>query len=296
MSEETIINIEKYRFRIKENISNNRDGIIYSYNFKIGGNYSDCVNVSVSYDTNGKPIMAKIPTLVYDSECSLTEPLDKGEGTIVMIKTLLRHIKNKVPEINEFVFEDKSNIECGTEDEQYRKRYRKRGTHTVPVALYYFSLAFNGITWYEKHFNAYQLDSAIHKEYRKKVKELLTDKNQKPSFNEFLCIAQPPTKYLNELQSLYEKADTYGQFFKSIPKNDRCRLVREWISTFMEHYLKGVFKCTDWVIDVRKMDDKVIINQNGGNGTRKKGKSTKSSYYCPKGKIRLSFEQKDTGA
>jgi hypothetical protein len=61
----------------------------------------------------------------------------------------------------------------------------------------------------------------------------------------------------------------------------------------MEHYLKDVFKNKDWVIDVRIMDKK--FNKNKYGGTRKKTNSIKKSYYCPEGKIRLSFEQRDMG-
>ncbi len=92
---EEIVNVDKYRFIIKDNILSNREGIIYSRNFKIGAKYEDCVNVSIAYDEKGNPISAKIPTLVYDSECSSNAPLDRGEGTIVMIKTILRHINKK---------------------------------------------------------------------------------------------------------------------------------------------------------------------------------------------------------
>ncbi len=297
MTTETII-IGKYQFIIKDNISINEDGLVYNRNFKIGGDYEDCVNVSIKYDTNGKAISAKIPTLVYDEECSSGAPLDRGEGTIIMIKTLLRYINNKIPEINEFVFEDKSNIECGTEEEKHQKRRRKRGTYARPLVLYYFSIAFNCVTWYEKHFNAYQKDLIQHNKYRVLVKDLLKKEKMKPSFNEFLLIAQPPMKYLEELKSLYEKSNTYGEFFSSIPKDDRCRLVRDWLPTFMEHYLKDVFKNTDWVIDVKKMDKKIEYCSNNNN-TRKKGGNRsikKNKYYCPLGRVRLSFKDIDMGA
>ncbi len=292
MSDGTIVDIGKYKFRIKENILRNRDDEVYCYNFQISGNYSDCVNVSVSYDDKGNPISAKIPTLVYDSECSLAAPLDRGEGTIQIIKALLLYINEKLPTINEFIFEDKSNIECGTEEEKYQKRRRKRGTHAVPIPLYYFSIAFNNITWYEKHFRAYQQDLSLHREYRQRVKALMGKAAEKPSFNDFLRIAQPPVKYIDELEALYKKSSTYGEFFSSMSKDDRCRLVRDWIITFMEYYLKGVFKNTDWVIDVRKMN-KTNTNQYGG--TRKKSHHSKN-YYCPRGHIRLSFEHKDSGS
>ena len=50
MTEEILINEGKYRFKIVSNQLKNKDGEIYCYSFKIGGNYSDCVNVSISYD------------------------------------------------------------------------------------------------------------------------------------------------------------------------------------------------------------------------------------------------------
>ena len=312
MTSETI-NIGKYSFNINDNISKTQEGLIYSRNFQIGGKYSDCVNVSIKYGSNGKAISAKIPTLVYNEDCSLTTPLDRGEGTVLMIKTLLKYINNKIPEINEFVFEDKSNIEyyalapscaldgtsaeCGTDEEKHQKRRRKPGTYARPLVLYYFSIAFNCVTWYEKHFNAYQYDLKQHSMYRMRVKDLLKNKEMKPSFNEFLLIAQPPMKYLEELKILYETTKTYGEFFSSIPKDDRCHLIREWLPTFMEHYLKDVFKNTDWVIDVKKMDEKIV--QCGGSITRKKGGNRtikKNKYYCPLGRIKLSFEHKDMGA
>ncbi len=292
-----IINIGKYKFNIKDNIQKTPDGQIYSRNFQIGGKYSDCVNVSISYNKDSKPISAKIPTLVYDEECSLTSPLDRGEGTIIMIKTLLRYVNAKVPEINEFVFEDNSNIECGADEEKYQKRTRKRGTYARPVALYYFSIAFNGITWYEKHFNAYQQDLIVYKAYRERISEILHDTKIKPTFNDFLRIAQPPMKYINELNKLYEEASTYGGFFNSIPKQDRCRLVREWIPTFMEYYLKGLFKNTDWVIDVRKMDNNSDGNYTKLDNTKKNNtRKNKVRYYCPIGRVRLTFEKNDMGA
>jgi hypothetical protein len=284
----------KYKFIIRDNPSYSSEGVLYSRSFQIGGNYSDCVNVSIKYDESNRPISAKIPTLVYDEECSLSAVLDRGQGTILMIKTLLKYIKDKIPEINEFVFEDKSNIECATDEEKRQKRHRKRGTYARPLVLYYFSIAFNCVTWYEKHFNAYQQDSMIHGAYRARVKELLKDEKMKPSFNDFLRIAQPPMKYLDELKILYERTGTYGEFFNSIPNEDRCRLVRDWISTFMEHYLNGVFKNTDWVIDVRKMDK----GHDTCDGTRKRGGGTrvkKRRYYLPMGRIRLAYNYKDMG-
>ena len=96
------------------------------------------------------------------------------------------------------------------------------------------------------------------------------------------------------MNHFYENAETYGDFFNSIPKEDRCRLVREWIGTFMEYYLNGFFFNTNWLIDVTNMNYLQKMNQKGG--TRKKNKIQKSSYYCPLTRIHLSKDMFDIGA
>jgi len=312
---ERITNMEvgKYKFRIIDN-EDKRDGIPYSRGFKIGGTcvpeerlspglspggteYSDCVNVSITYDVYGTPISAKIPTLVYVPECSFTAPLERGEGSITIIKTLLRHVNKELPTITTFEFEDMSTIECGTEEEQHQKRRRKKGTYAVPVTLYYFSIAFNGITWYEKHFNAYYKSPEDHKKYRKQISNFLTMQQMMP-FIEFLTIAKPSEKIKNELEPLYTNATTYGAFFDSISYEHRCRLVRDWIAPFMSHCLKGVFFNDGWMIDVAKMDIPPTIParrpHRQGAGTRKK--SRRATYYIPKGNINLARILHDVGA
>jgi hypothetical protein len=142
----TFINVGKYKFQIIDNTLSSR-GQIYCRSFKIGGNQSDCVNVSITYNQN-QPISASIPHILYDPDCSINIPLDRGQGSVVMIKTLLQHIHRQIPTITEVSFEDKSNIECATDYEIQKKgsRFRKRGTNVYPIPLYYFSIALNGET------------------------------------------------------------------------------------------------------------------------------------------------------
>ena len=283
---------EPYRFRVIDN-TEVEHGIIYSRNFKIGGNYADCVNVSVMYKDN-QPYSAKIQTLVSDPECSLDKPLDKGEGSILMIKTLLRYINKEIPEITQFKFEDYSNLECGTQDEKNKKRRRARGTHVFPVPLYYFSIAFNGITWYEKHFNAMYKDEKSHAEYRAQIQKIMF--GQKMQFNEFLNITTPSILLKNELQHYYENAANYHEFFTSIPKEKRCPLLRGWLNTFMLSILDNVFHHDGWIIDVTTMDAKKGGHRKGRKkytkykGSKRRNKTRKDSYYCPIG----SFYYSDT--
>lgn len=280
----TIINVGKYKFQIIDNILSVKEQI-YCRNFKIGGNNLDCINVSISYDSKNEPISASIPHIMYDEECSIDVPLDRGEGSIKMIKALFQYIHLQLPSINEVNFEDKSNIECATEYEIQKKgsRFRKKGTNVNPVPLYYFSIAFNGETWYEKHFNARQKDKNKHDKYREKINDLLHSEQFKTniSFIEFLKIARPPMETTDELEKYYINSDTFGNFFQSIPKKDRCRLVRDWISNFMEHHLTNLFSNTGWIIELP------IITKGGKQKSRK--------YYCPKTRIKHNITYKDFG-
>ena len=102
----------KYTFFITNNIET-WNGVITGINYKIGGNIRDCVNISVQFDNN-VAVSASIPHAMYDEECSLYEPLGRGEGSIIMIKTLLMHIKSLHPELKKIRFDDMSSIECAT--------------------------------------------------------------------------------------------------------------------------------------------------------------------------------------
>jgi len=294
----TNVSVGKYLFRIIDNSNIDDNGMIYGRNFKIGGTYNDCVNVSIKYDENGNPLSAKIPTLVYVPRCSLSVPLGRGDGSILIIKTLLRHVNNVLPTITKFEFEDISKIECATKEELESKqyKYRKEGTHAIPVSLYYFSIAFNGITWYEKHFNAYYKSKDDYKIYREKVEMFLTNEKMMP-FHIFIRIANPSEKIKEELKVFYEKANSYGEFFQSIPYEDRCRLVRGWITSFMEDRLKGIFFNNDWIIDITKMDNNENkIQKAGKRKNREVRKNKKVNYYCPMNAICLSDKLCDVGA
>lgn len=263
----TIVKVGKYKFQIIDTILFAR-GEIYGRNIKIGGiNYADCINVSICYNDD-QPVSAYIPD--YHEECSIDVPLDRGSGSIIMIKAVLDYIHKNLPTITEVSFEDMSNIECANEAE--------------PIPLSYFSIAFNGETWYEKNFNARQKDLNKHSMYRAKINDLLYSEKTKQelSFMTFIKHAQPPVVIIDELEKHYTNTSTLGDFFNSIPKTDRCRLVRDWIETFMNYHLSDVFDNKNWIIELSNE-----IKYNGGNSRRK--------YYCPKGRISRNRTYKNLG-
>jgi len=262
----TTLNFGKYTFQITDNVLSVKQHI-YCRKIMINGNNLDSISVSISYHEN-LPKSASICNNVHKPEYSTEIHLDRGEGSITMIKTLLQYIHKHLPTITEVSFEDKSNFEC---------------VDYNPIPLYYFSIAFNGETWYEKHFNARQKDKNKHEKYREKINELLHSVEFKTniSFIEFLKIAMPPMETIDELEIYYTNSNTFGIFFQSIPKKDRCRLVREWISNFMEHHLSKLFSNTGWIIELP------IITKGGKQKSRK--------YYCPKTRIKHNITYEDFG-
>jgi len=203
--------------------------------------------------------MAVSASILQPEECSLYDPpLDKG--CVIMIKTLLMHIQRLHPELNKIRFDDMSCIEFAS-DEYLENR---------SIPLYYFSIAYNGETWYEKHFRA--VHSTNQNAYRIRVHKMLHDISEKPTeYIDFLKITKVPMNLRVELEHFYINSNTYSEFFHLIPEQDRCRLVSPWIKEFMNYYLKGVFSNFDWEIQLSRCLSK----------TRKKQKNSENKYYCP---------------
>lgn len=219
MTTKRSITVHPYEFTVIDHPTIYGDRILYR-TFRIGGVYEDCVSVTVYY-TDGKPTHGKILHAMYDPECSRGIPLDQRGGSIRMIKALLRHIHEQVP-IYRFVFEDYSAIECGTDAEQRQKRHRKRGTHAFPLTLSGLYMVTHGMSWYEKHFGARQIDGD--ERYRATLAALLT--GPIPPFDTFLAICMVPQEQWEELGRYYAASRTYQEFFTSVPYADRCHLYR----------------------------------------------------------------------
>jgi len=270
-----------YEFQIIDNTLYSRDTTeIYGRNFKIGGSYPDCVNISIIYENN-KPIDASMPFLLSDSDCAFNRPLEKGCTTIIMTKTLLQYVYTQLPTLTHINFDDKSNIVCATEEEL------KNGTYK-PMPLYYFSILFNGQTWYENYFNATQKDELRHQQYRTRVTEFLYTPEFKTNmqFDRFIALFGKREEEMTELYQYYNNANNFNDFFQSIPKQHRCRLVGPWIEQFMKFILKDVFYNENWVIHFP-------LEMSGGNiKIRNKNKKTRK-YYCPKGIITNNFQSQN---
>lgn len=263
-----------YEFQIIDNTLFSRDKTeIWGRNFKIGGTYPDCVQISVIYENN-KPMYARMPSTLSDPECLFIRPLDKGSGTIIMTKTLLQYVYKQVPTLTHINFDDNSNIVCATEEEL------KNGTYK-PMPLCYFSILFNGQTWYENYFNATQKDEVRHQQYRTRVTEFLYSPEFKTNirFDRFVALFGKREEEMTELYQYYNNTNNFNDFFQSIPKQDRCRLVGPRIEQFMKFILNDVFSNENWIIHLP------LEMSEGNNQTRK--------YYCPKGIITNNFQSQN---
>ena len=263
------IKVGKYTFSIIDKTTYFRDSNIIAYRgFKIGGDYDDCINIAYVYN-NGEPIEAKLPHLMYEPECSIGSNLEKGGGSETMIKAIINYAYNKIPSITKFYFDDMSHIDC-IEKDMTKPVPRKQ---QKPLNLAMLSIAYNSQTWYEKYFNASMKNKELYSKYRERV-SFLHDPDIKVSFERFIEIARPPTRFFDSLETYYKSAKTYRDFFKNIPYEERCLLLLPWLENFIMYYLQGVYNNMGWEINVLDMNNK----KGGSNKTRKHKKRKNISY------------------
>lgn len=299
------ITVGKYTFIITENKLIYNDRII-SHTFKIGGTYDNCISISYTY-RDVVPVSAKILFVKYEpevvfknspcalgetsAECSITNNLEKGGGTALMLKTLLRYVYKKIPSIHIFTFEDMSHIDCSQKDlSKSPPRNPER-----PISLAYLSIAYNSCTWYEKYFDAAMIDNTMYFNYKNALR-FLTDSNSKVDFLSFLQIAKPPEDQISYLETIYTKSSTYRIFFNQIPFDNRCELLRPWLKTFIEYYLTNNYSPYNWKIDVTSSKIRNgTLNGGRRNKIRNVGRSNKTikryidDFYPSKYKI-IMFE------
>ena len=230
-NKQTTITSGPYTFQITDNTLLSRTNAeIYGRNFKIGSADPDCVEISI-INENNNPIDARMLFLHNDGQ----EWSISNGHMYNMIKTLLQYVYEQMPTLTHLNFDDKTHIDCAAED---------------AIPLYYFSIIFNGQTWYEKYFNATQSNPDRHEQYRKRVAEFLYEPECKThiQFDRFASLFNKREEEMVELVEYYNHANNFNEFFQSIPEQDRCRLVGPWIQQFMKYILSDVFYSDDWII------------------------------------------------
>ncbi len=231
-SNEIIINVGENIFTIIE------DNLIFS----IHGNHTDSIKVCV-YTV---PLSAHFSYYNYDTEIN--------EDTVIMIQLLLNHIHHNFPLLSFVSFYDNSRINYVRDDISLK--------YTYNIPLSYYSIVFNGETWYENKFGAIMNDEREYQIYRERVKYVLDSEEYKSEFTyiNFLEMAGIMScELINILCSYFYNSKTFGEFFISIPKQNRLEYVRDWIAQFIRISIGNFFTHNDWKIKLP------LNNQNNMN-------------------------------
>jgi hypothetical protein len=227
----TTVTSGPYIFQITDNTLFSRtNNEIYGRKFTIGGTYQDCVEISIINENNNTHDARMRFLHNAGQECSISNC-----HMYNMIKTLLDYVHTQMPTLTHINFDDKTHIEYAANN---------------PIPLYYFSIVFNGQTWYEYYFNAKQNNQVRHGQYRTRIAEFLYEHEYKThiQFDRIVSLFNKREEEMNELVEYYNHANNFNDFFQSIPEQDRCRLVGPWSQQFMKYILKDVFYSEDWII------------------------------------------------
>lgn len=259
-------------FRIIINKVNYPEGDIYT--FRMGGDYDNCINISININVDNNtwrslPLAwAHIINIKYEPECRLNGILQHGGDVVDMIKLALQYINYIFPEITVFELKDNSNIEC----EPLAAELKPPRKPVKPLSLSALYVLLHGKTWYERHFNA----------------ELKPEKylNYKQNIQVFSNPINKPIEYLNRyvnnmttidlLRPYYDNHKSWHEFINKIPRNKRCKLLYNWISTFVNDKTLDSIEGNYWYIDINRMsrinmeivDKPIYMPQRGGKATK----------------------------
>lgn len=220
----------------------------------IGGRKGECVNISVNTADSllvqrgyHKLDTATIPILAWDTKCAVHRNLERGSGTIHMIRIILSESIKRYPYIRFYTFKDNSLIPCDNGQQ---------------ISLLQLTIIKYNKSWYEQHFNAYIEEPSYRKKYKDGI-TILNDPLLKISFEEFKNKIKSFSKEheIDLLKAHYENTATYFLFFKSIfdteGKNRQCNLIVGWIDMFFLYIFQFDPLSVPWVID----SDSVMIQE-----------------------------------
>jgi hypothetical protein len=257
-----------FTFSVEKTLRVNQNDVPISWHYLVGNKTRPCLSLFFYCET---AISSIPPQFLSIGNLSNIEALDMCIESSVATNTnsrvsfgyelldaLLKHLREHFPYIKQLKLTDASYIPCDI-----------RTNDTVDLLSY--SIAHYGKTWYEKTFQAYMIPSSAYLSYRKKVTNYMsTEFKSSLSWNTFYSlylISCTPYAYeflqehSEEIQTLYEKADTFPAFFVSLtailPRKEKCKFYKSWL----EHFISSkVGYSREWMIP---------LYQSGGKRTRK---------------------------
>ena len=83
-----------------------------SYQIFIGNHDVFCMDVQLLKNRENQAITGIMTKVRWDKECSLEEPFEKGDDSILIIRFLVTYVKDKYPYVKDITFTDMSTKEC----------------------------------------------------------------------------------------------------------------------------------------------------------------------------------------
>jgi hypothetical protein len=251
------------------------------HTLQIGGPKGDCVSITVNTPQSilverglHKLDSATIPFLAWDSRCAVSPALQRGQGTVHMIRTILSETVKKYPYIKQFTLIDNSHISC---------------ENGKQIALLYMSIAEHSNSWYERQFGAQIVDPTLRAKYQKGIQALQTAE-LKLSWDDFVSLLETVMNQStrSSLQPYYTSSSTYSDFFKTLlekeGKRRACTYLGSWIDIFFQYLFQFDPTSTQWAIPVLSVEQIPVeeellsgkpSNQLGGRRTLRKRTGSK---------------------
>lgn len=242
----------------------------YGYSIKFGGNYEKCITISITM-VDKVPVYGIISHIQSEQECTL-DTLLLHEETTNFVKACLQFCSMKFPGLKRFIFDDMSNIECGVSPSD--KPPRRLGK---PLSLAPLYIAIYGKTWYEMKFAAQMENPETYQSYRDSIEILSRPKDME--FSKFKQINKLNPEQEAILEPLYS-TETWSDFFKAIPRIQRCLVMYNWLPTFITRTLAIKFQNNNWYINIDNMDKipiEILTSRSVSTGGRRISKKIKRS-------------------
>lgn len=228
----------------------------------VGGKDVYCIDIQIMksnlYEDSS---IANFNKIRFDVDCSLGSNFVRGIDTNMILKFVITYIHNTYPFVKEMLFNDASTRTCD---------------NGFNVNLSNMSYLLYGITWYQKHFDAYIKDKNDINKVNQNIK-LFQEKKKilpwdyiKDSFTSF-----PISE--SEMKELYKNTSTWQDFFMAI--NNRigisqfCIFISPWIENFINRFLKLNFMFIQFHLPIKDYKiDYSITEYVGGRRNTKRNK------------------------
>jgi hypothetical protein len=179
----------------------------------------------------------------YDEHCTLDGCMDKGVGTIRMMKVAFTFLRRQYPRAKSTIcFEDKSTIECAN---------KRR------LSLSYFYLAIHGKTWYEEKFGAQPI-LKFSDTYKEEKKRLFQYIDSKPPYSDIMRFASLPLR--EYLQPIYKLNTHVRTFILAINDEYDCAMFLDWLPQMIAMCMPFIVTYT-WEINLDANQTDFVVSQ-----------------------------------